>query len=128
MARLSLLLLAIAWVGTRSSPPVAHTILLDRNQFQPREIRARAGDTLQFVNGTGGPHNVQFEKDSIAPAAAKALDGAIGKKRMFFLAGPILILEKETFSLVVPDLPAGRYPLYCNPHFAQMRGGLIVEK
>jgi plastocyanin len=124
---LSLLLIASAWLGAMS-PPRAHVIELERNQFTPREIRARAGDTLHFVNGQGGPHNVMFEKDSIAPAAAKLIDAAIGKQRLYFLAGPILILEKETFSMVVPDLPPGRYPLFCNPHFAQMRGALIIEK
>jgi plastocyanin len=128
MHRLLLLLLSGAWLGVQTPTPASHVIQLERNQFNPREIRAHVGDTMHFVNGQGGPHNVMFEKDSIAPAAQKALDGAIGKQRLYFLAGPILILEKETFTLVVPDLPAGRYPLYCNPHYAQMRGGLVVER
>lgn len=122
-----LLLLSGLWLGTPATPRVTHVIQLERNQFNPREIRARAGDTLQFVNGQGGPHNVQFEKDSIAADAARRIDAAIGKQRLYFLAGPILILERETFSMVVPGLPAGRYPLYCNPHFAQMRGALVIE-
>jgi plastocyanin len=128
MHRLALSAIVGVWLGIQPSPPKTHVIQLERNQFNPREIRAHAGDTLRFVNGQGGPHNVMFEKDSIAPDAAKAIDAAIGKQRLYFLAGPILILEKETFTLVVPNLPAGRYPLYCNPHFAQMRGGLIVER
>lgn len=123
-----LLVVALAVILPITRQPAAHVIRMDQNRFTPREIRAHAGDTLKFVNGVGGPHNVQFEKDSIAPAAAKLIDQALGKSRMFFLATVPIILEGESFTLVVPDLPAGRYPLFCNPHFAQMRGGLVVER
>ena len=109
------------------SAATTSTVRLDRNRFIPADIRAHPGDTLRFVNGQGGPHNVMFEKDSIAPAAQKAIDAAIGKQRLYFLAGPILILEGETFTFVVPELPPGKYPLYCNPHYGQMRGSLIIE-
>lgn len=35
------------------------------SRFLPAETIARAGDTLRFINRTGGPHNVQFDGDSI---------------------------------------------------------------
>ena len=120
--------LLIALTGLQRAPRT-QTIRMDRNRFMPAEIRAHAGDTLKFVNGQGGPHNVQFEKDSIAPDAAKLIDAAIDRKnRMFFLATIPIILEGETFTIVVPDIPPARYPLYCNPHYGQMRGALNVER
>jgi plastocyanin len=124
---LIVLLLASIWFAEPSRPPVSQTIRMEQNRFTPRDIRARAGDTLKFVNGVGGPHNIQFEKDSIAPDAAKLIDKALGKNRMFFLATVPIILVGETFNIVVPDIPAGEYPLFCNPHYAQMRGKLVVE-
>ena len=111
-----------------TSPPKAHTIRLDRNRFIPSEIRARMGDTLKFVNGEGGPHNVEFDKDSIEPAERKVIEGAMGPDKILPLSGPIMMLNGQVYTFVVPDLPAGRYAYLCSPHWANMKGALIVER
>jgi plastocyanin len=108
--------------------PQTHVIRLDRNRFMPSQIRAHVGDTLRFVNGEGGPHNIEFERDSIAPAARTLIDRALGPKRINPLVGPMLILFNETYTFIVPDLPAGRYPFLCGPHYGNMRGVLIVDR
>jgi hypothetical protein len=41
----------------RQSSAASRLIRMEANRFSPAEIRARAGDTLMFVNGAGGPHN-----------------------------------------------------------------------
>ena len=110
-----------------ATPPAVHIVRLNANRFAPHEIRVAPGDTIRFVNGMGGPHNVQFIPDSIAPAARALLDAAM-KDRIGPLASPMFILEEETYVLVVPDLPAGRYPFLCNPHWANMRGALVVTR
>lgn len=101
-------------------------VLLQGNEFLPATIRARVGDTLRFVNGSGGPHNVAFERDSIAQAARAQLAQAMGGEKLGPLSGPLLLDPDETYLIVVPSLPAGRYPLYCLPHQMNMRGALIV--
>ena len=111
-----------------TSPPAAHVIQLRSNRFMPAEVRARPGDTLRFVNGEGGPHNVEFISDSLTSAARHLLIAAMGKDTVRALGGPWLILADETYQIVVPNLPAGRYPWLCSPHFANMRGALIVER
>lgn len=110
-----------------STPPRSVGVLLQGNEFRPATIRARAGDTIRFVNGNGGPHNVAFERDSIAPAARALLAKAMGGEKLGPLSGPLLLDPEETYVVVVPALPGGRYPLFCLPHQANMRGALIVE-
>jgi plastocyanin len=112
--------------GSRAA--VTHTVQLQNNRFSPAEIRARVGDTLHFKNTPGGLHNVQFHADSIAPRARALLDSAMPGKKIAPLASPLLILEDETYTMRVPALPEGRYPLFCSPHFGNMRGALVVER
>jgi plastocyanin len=105
-----------------------HTISLHSNRFSPSEVRARQGDTLQFRNTPGGLHNVVFNADSIASRARALLDSAMPGKKIAPLSSPLLILEDESYTMLVPALPEGRYAFFCSPHFAQMRGALIVER
>jgi plastocyanin len=100
---------------------------LDNNRFSPSIITARAGDTLAFVNGRGGPHNVQFADDSLSDQAHQLIDAAMPDRpkvkwsRDVPLASPLLVLDGETYKVVVPALPPGRYRFFCTPH---MMGGM----
>jgi plastocyanin len=108
-------------------------IQLNNNRFMPAVIPARAGDTLAFVNGRGGPHNVQFADDSLSDEAHRLIDAAMPERprvawsRDVPLAGPLLVLDGDTYKVVVPALPPGRYRFFCTPHLSGgMRGELIV--
>ena len=44
------------------------------------------------------------------------------------LASPLLVLDGETYRVVVPALPPGRYRFFCTPHLMSgMRGVLVIE-
>lgn len=107
-------------------------VKLENNRFFPSIISARAGDTLAFVNVRGGPHNVQFADDSLTDEAHRLIDAAMPDRpkvkwsREIPLAGPLLVLDGDTYKVGVPALPPGRYRFFCAPHFATMRGELIV--
>jgi plastocyanin len=127
---LSIVLGAVAIRGTVEEKQVS----LNNNRFSPSIITARAGDTLVFVNGRGGPHNVQFADDSLSDAAHRLIDAAMPERpkvawsRDIPLAGPLLVLDGDTYKVVVPALPAGRYRFFCSPHVGGgMRGELVVE-
>lgn len=108
-------------------------IQLDNNRFSPSVITARVGDTLAFVNGRGGPHNVQFADDSLSDDAHRLIDAAMPERkkrpwsREIPLASPLLVLNGDTYKIVVPALPPGRYRFFCTPHLmGGMRGELVV--
>ena len=130
-ALLAILIVAGGW-ATRASFE-RKEVLLNNNRFMPAIITARVGDTLAFVNGRGGPHNVQFAGDSITDAAHRLIDAAMPERprqpwsRDVPLAGPLLVLDGDTYKVVVPALPPGRYRFFCAPHVSGgMRGELVV--
>ncbi|NUQ11298.1 MAG: hypothetical protein HUU26_03060 [Gemmatimonadaceae bacterium] len=113
--------------------PERREVRLENNRFQPALVTARAGDTLLFVNGRGGPHNVQFADDSLTDVQHRLIDAAMPDRpratwsRDVPLAGPLLVLEGDTYRVIVPDLPPGRYRFFCTPHVSGgMRGELVL--
>ena len=116
---------ALAWAG-QATPPAVHEIRMT-SRFVPGRTVARAGDTLRFINQTGGPHNVQFFADSIPEAARVLLEQAMPGAKIAPLSSPLLITENDTYEIAVPALPPGRYPFVCLPHSgSRMLGALEV--
>ena len=111
---------------TRAAPRTVR-VRLEGNAFRPDQIHARVGDTLRFVNGNGGPHNMAFAGDSISATARAMLEKSMGGEKLGPTSSPLLLDPGEAYAFVVPSLPAGRYPLFCLPHQVNMRGSLIVD-
>ena len=121
----ALLVLPLLLAARPTAAPRLHVVQLSSNRFEPALIRVAVGDTVRFVNGPGGPHNVQFLPESTTVAARELLNRAM-KDRIGPLASPLFMIEGDTYEIVVPPLPLGRYPFLCNPHWANMRGALII--
>ena len=118
-------------VASTFSSPETLTITLEGQRFAPAEIRAHPGDTLRFVNGNGGPHNVEFPTDSVPKDARKLFEKVMpgGRSKLGPTSSPLFIDPDEKYVMVVPDVPAGRYAFVCLPHAAgNMRGGLTVVR
>ena len=116
-----------ASLALKPAPPTTHIVKLDGNRFQPRQLAVHVGDTVRFVNGEGGPHNVEFDRDSIPADERKIIEPAMGPDRIGALGSPLLLVSGQTWNFVVPPLPAGRYAFLCSPHWANMKGALVVE-
>jgi plastocyanin len=119
---------ALSMTAARYRAPATHLVRMTASSFVPAETRVRAGDTVRFVNGMGGPHNVEFAGDSIGAAARTLLDAAMPGDKIGPLSGPLVLDEDETYAVVIPDLRPGRYAYFCRPHLANMRGGLTVTR
>jgi plastocyanin len=117
----------VVLAGAIPHVPRAHEVRLSGNRFTPSEIKAAPGDTIRFVNGLGGPHNIQFMAESISVAARNTLNEAMPDK-ILPLTSPMFLTEGESYTFVVPKLAAGRYPFLCSPHWANMRGALIISE
>jgi plastocyanin len=117
-------------LGSLVSGGETHVVRLEANRFVPEVTRAHAGDTVKFVNGRGGPHNVEFPADSVPKAAHKLMAAAMagGKSKLGPMSSPLLFDENEVYRFVVPPIGEGRYAFICLPHQAQMRGALVVTK
>lgn len=137
-------LAAVTWSGAAATPtarPAAHATLnpathvvkmvLTRDgkyRFQPDSLTIHVGDTVQWVNVSGGPHNVSFYAGKI-PDGAAALLKAQMKESIGDLQGKLLLTPNETYSISFAGLPPGEYDYYCTPHeVLGMKGKLIVTK
>src|SRR5260370_18556853 len=86
-------------------------------RFESPTVTARVGDVLQFVNVSGGPHNVSFWEDSIPGGAGAQLQQDMGPT-----IGPlkaVLLLEPNAPYLAsLAKLPPRTYHNYCLAHLA----------
>lgn len=113
---LAVALLVVSSVFVASSPTLAETIQVkmgsDTSQlvFDPNDITASPGDTIEFVVNQMAPHNIVFDSDALKAS----------NDQLMFAPG-----DKST--VTVPDAP-GTYNFYCTPHRgAGMVGKLTVQ-
>ena len=116
----------IALLLTQPTAPKVHDIRMT-SRFLPALTTASPGDTLRFINQSGGPHNIQFFADSIPEDARKLLAAAMTGEKLDELSSPLLVLDNATYEIAVPALPPGRYPFVCLPHYgSRMLGSLVI--
>ena len=115
---------AAAALRPPATAPRSHIVRMAGGRFVPAELVIQSGDTVHFVNGSGGPHNVAFSDLVGAPAAAlrRVMTDTVAP-----LAGPLLVLAEERYTIVFNKVPAGRYPYVCIPHQATMKGVLTIR-
>jgi plastocyanin len=128
MGRLWLPLAILTGSLTGATQHTVHEIRLT-GRFVPNVIEARAGDSLRFVLTSGGPHNVEFVKDSIPAPMRTLLESAMPGEKIGPLSSPLLISAGETYAFKIPNLEPGRYAFVCLPHVSSnMRGALVIVR
>ncbi len=119
----------LIWLGARAVQGTTHVIRLSGNSFVPAVIEAHAGDSLRFINGPGGLHNVEFVADSIPESLRSRIADAMPGEKIGPLSGPLLLSAGEEYRFRIPDLPPGRYPFICLAHVVVgMRGVLVIAR
>merc|ERR1711871_1557887 len=84
--------------------------------FEPAEVTIKAGETVNWVNNRGFPHNIVFDEDDV-PGGVNA--EALSNEDLMNAAG-----DKHSAKFTV----AGEYGYYCEPHQgAGMVGRVIVN-
>lgn len=95
--------------------------------YDPAQLTIKVGDTVKWINLSGGPHNVAFYQDKIPAGAADVLNTAM-TNRLGPLSGPLLTDSLATYQISFVGAPAGTYQYYCIPHEALgMKGSLAVQ-
>jgi len=95
--------------------------------FQPANFTVKQGDIVEFVNVSGGPHNVEFEKAKI-PAGAEAVLNANMTNRLGTVQGPMMMTPNQAYRVSFANAPVGTYDYFCLPHKAMgMKGVITVQ-
>ncbi|HEX9727390.1 MAG TPA: plastocyanin/azurin family copper-binding protein [Gemmatimonadales bacterium] len=84
-------------------------------RYEPATLNIKQGDTVRWINVSGGPHNVAFYANKIPAGAAAVLNEAMANK-MMPLTGELLVAENAVYEISFAGAPAGRYDYVCTPH------------
>ena len=96
-------------------------------RFEPATLTVQPNDVIVFRVTSGAPHSVVFEGEGLSPGVRGAINSAL-PGRSGDLSSPLLTGAGKDYRMVVPQIPAGRYPFYCLPHRAyDMRGEILVK-
>ena len=121
---------SLAWSSAPTPTPTptpirSHVVRMQGGRFAPYEITIAQGDTVRFVLGSGGPHNVAFleTKGEAAERLRKRMTDTIGT-----LSGPLLVIPGESYVVVFKDVVSGTYPYWCVPHLGMGQMGSIIVK
>ena len=105
-------------------------------KFVPADITVKAGDAIDFVNESGGPHNVAFKPENVPDDVERQLDANMpnavgGMTKMGPLNGPLLTETSganSVYTISFAGIKAGQYPYTCTPHEAMgMNGRVTVQ-
>ena len=96
-------------------------------RFEPAALTIAAGDGVQFVLVSGGPHNVAFDP-AVVPAAAKAQLSANMPEQAGELSGKMMLNADESYTISFGGVAAGEYAFHCTPHLAMNMKGVITVK
>jgi len=120
---------AFAKPATHAAPPATHRIRMMQQGakyvFNPANFTISSGDIVEFVNVSGGPHNVAFDKDHIPAGARDVLNKAM-PQRQGDLMGPFLTQPNQVYTIAFTGAPKGTYGYYCLPHRALGMVGVIT--
>lgn len=98
-----------------------------RYVYQPEELTIRVGDTVRWINVSGGPHNVAFYADKIPAGAAVVLNAAMTNK-MSDLSGELMLQEDQAYEMIFAGAPTGTYDYFCTPHeMLGMKASLTIN-
>ena len=83
--------------------------------YTPSTLTIKAGDTVRWINRSGGPHNVAFYADQVPESAADVLNAAMVNK-LGDLNGGLVVEPEAAYTIDFTGAPVGDYGYYCMPH------------
>ena len=92
-------------------------VLTDAGEYRyiPDELTIEVGDTVRWINASGGPHNVQFKSGQVPDGAEAVLNAAMAN-RIGPMNGQLMMAPNAVYEISFEGAPEGEYPYVCTPH------------
>ena len=116
--------------ATQGAVHTVDMVITDQGEYRfiPDQLTIKAGDTVRWVNVSGGPHNVQFRTDGIPDGAAGVLSAAMQGRTIGELSGSLMTAPNAVYEISFEGAPAGEYDYTCTPHeLLGMNAKMTVE-
>ncbi|MFL5386625.1 MAG: plastocyanin/azurin family copper-binding protein [Longimicrobiaceae bacterium] len=126
-----LALAAFAPRGTveAAAPPRVHEVRMTMTgntaRYEPAVLTISPGDEVRFINVSGGPHNVAFDRATI-PADVKPILSSHMANQIDELWGPLMSEPGAAYTVSFAGVRAGRYAYFCVPHMYDKNGSVTT--
>jgi len=92
-------------------------VLTDAGEYRyiPDELTIKVGDTVHWINVSGGIHNVQFKSGQVPDGAEAVLDAAMAN-RIGPMNGELIMAPNAVYEISFEGAPVGEYFYVCTPH------------
>ena len=92
-------------------------VLTDAGEYRyiPDELTIKVGDTVHWINVSGGIHNVQFKPGQVPDGAEAVLNAAMAN-RIGPMNGQLMMAPNAVYEISFEGAPDGEYPYVCTPH------------
>jgi plastocyanin len=134
LSRVRLLLGALAMIGiTGGAAPRHKTVVVNMlytekgMRFEPSKIMVERGDAVRFVNVSGGPHNVEFDRGTVPVEAIGPLSAAMANE-LGNLSSEMVSAVDSAVTIVFEDVPSGTYRFFCTPHIGKGMTGAVTVR
>lgn len=110
-------------------PPVTHDVRMIMTgttaRYEPATLTIAPGDRVRFINVSGGPHNVAFDRATI-PADVKPILSANMPNQIDELWGPLVEAPNAAYTVSFAGIKPGRYAYFCVPHMYDKNGNVTT--
>jgi plastocyanin len=123
-------MLALAAVAPRQAQAqVTHDVRMVMTgniaRYEPSVLTIHPGDRVRFINVSGGPHNVAFDRATV-PADVKPILSANMPGQIDELWGPLMSEPNATYTVSFAGVKPGRYSYFCVPHMYDRNGNVTT--
>ncbi len=103
--------------ATQGAVHEVQMVLTDAGEYKyiPEALTIKVGDTVRWINASGGPHNVQFTVGEVPEGAEAVLNEAMAN-RMGTMNGQLLMAPNAVYEISFEGAPVGEYAYVCTPH------------
>ena len=112
-----------------ATPPTVHEVRMVMTgttaRFEPATVTINQGDQVRFINVSGGPHNVAFDRATI-PAEVKPVLSANMANQIDELWGPLMNEPNAAYTISFAGVRPGRYAIFCVPHMYDKNGNVAT--
>jgi plastocyanin len=101
-------------------------------KFVPADLTVKQGDEIDYVNVSGGPHNICFNSPDVPADVQTQLDANMPTMgtmpKLGKACSPLVTEPNAVYKISFAGIKPGKYAYFCTPHQALgMKGSVTIQ-